>query len=601
MPDMHGAEKEIKVLHVDDEYDVLALTKNYLEQDAIFNVDTTTSVKEGIELIKDGKYDVVVSDYQMPEMDGLEFLQNLRKLGNEIPFIMLTGKGREEVAMDALNKGANHYILKHGDVESVYRTVARVIKGEVKKKRTEVALRESDAKYRTLVEKIQDGIFILQGTPPRLVYCNEAFAKMVGYTREEAMNLGFDHYVAPEDLKEVAARYLRRQTGNDVSDEYEYRALHKDGKTRVYVNMHVGLIEYQGEIASLGTVKDITDRKQAENALRESEGKYKAVFETTGTATIIIEEDSTLSLVNAEFERLSGYSKEDVEGKKCWTEFVAKEDLERLREYHRLRMIDPDDAPARYEARFIDKQGTVQDILSTVGTIPGTKKIVASLLDITERKRADEQIGAALREKEVLLKEIHHRVKNNLQVISSLLYLQSRYINDKKALEVLKECQNQVKSMAIVHEQMYHSEDLVQIDFADYTQLLVTELFSTYTIDSADIAIKTDIKDVLLDINAAIPCGLIINELLTNALLHAFPGGRKGEIQITMLPNKANEIKLVVRDNGIGIPKDTDFRNTETFGLQLVWGLVEQLEGTIEFDGREGTAFTITFPFGNEQ
>jgi PAS domain S-box-containing protein len=601
MPDMHGAEKEIKVLHVDDEYDVLALTKNYLEQDAIFNVDTTTSVKEGIELIKNGKYDVVVSDYQMPEMDGLEFLQNLRKLGNEIPFIMLTGKGREEVAMDALNKGANYYILKHGDVESVYRTVARVIKGEVKKKRTEVALRESDAKYRTLVEKIQDGIFILQGTPPRLVYCNEAFAKMVGYTREEAMNLGFDHYVAPEDLKEVAARYLRRQAGNNVFDEYEYRALHKDRKTRVYVNMHVGLIEYQGEIASLGTVKDITDRKQAENALRESEEKYKAVFETTGTAMIIIEEDNTLSLVNAEFEKLSGYSKDDVEGKKRWTEFVAKEDLERLREYYRLRMIDPNAAPARYEARFTDKQGTIQDILSTVGMIPGTKKIVASLLDITERKRAEEQIEAALREKEVLLKEIHHRVKNNLQVISSLFYLQSGYINDKKALEVLKECQNQVKSMAIVHEQMYHSEDLVQIDFADYTQLLVTELFSTYTIDSADIAIKTDIKDVLLDINAAIPCGLIINELLTNALLHAFPEGRKGEIQINMLPNKANEIKLVVRDNGIGIPKDTDFRNTETFGLQLVCGLVEQLEGTIEFDGREGTAFTITFPFGDEQ
>jgi len=217
--------------------------------------------------------------------------------------------------------------------------------------------------------------------------------------------------------------------------------------------------------------------------------------------------------------------------------------------------------------------------------------------DIKERarKRSEEQIKASLREKEVLLKEIHHRVKNNMQVICSLLSLQSRYIKDNEALEFFEESQNRVKSMAIVHEQMYQSGELARIDIASYVRSLTTHLFAEYGVILAAINLDIEIKDVLLDVNTAIPCGLIINELVTNSLKHAFPDGRSGEIKITMHYIKQNQIELIVSDTGIGFPADLDFQNTDSLGLQIVCWLVDQLDGTIELDRAGGTEFTITF------
>ena len=217
------------------------------------------------------------------------------------------------------------------------------------------------------------------------------------------------------------------------------------------------------------------------------------------------------------------------------------------------------------------------------------------LEEITERKRAEDQITASLKEKELLLQEIHHRVKNNMQVISSLLMLQSRQVKNEKALEILRDSQNRIRSMALVHEKLYHSENLSMIDFADYIRSLTSHLFSTYRVNAAEIKLNIEIKGVLLDINTAIPCGLIINELVSNSLKHAFPDGKRGEIKIVMHEADEDEVELMVSDTGIGFPEDLDFRNTESLGMQLVVSLVEeQLDGTIELDRSGGTAFTIT-------
>jgi two-component sensor histidine kinase len=221
--------------------------------------------------------------------------------------------------------------------------------------------------------------------------------------------------------------------------------------------------------------------------------------------------------------------------------------------------------------------------------------LMASHEDISERKRAQEQIKASLNEKEVLLKEIHHRVKNNMQIITSLLNLQSRYVKDKHDLEIFMDSQNRVKSMALIHEELYQSEDLAGIDFADYVQKLASHLFSLYSVSTAVIKLSINIKDVLLDINTAIPCGLIINELVSNSLKYAFPDGQEGEIRIKLYASKDDTFSLIVHDNGIGLSEDLDFRDTESLGLQLVTSLVEQLEGTIELDRSEGTAFKIVF------
>jgi len=224
-------------------------------------------------------------------------------------------------------------------------------------------------------------------------------------------------------------------------------------------------------------------------------------------------------------------------------------------------------------------------------------------LEIAERRQAEEQIQASLQEKEVCLKEVQHRVKNNLQVLSSLLDLAAEHTEDRRAIETLIESQNRIRSMALVHEQLYRSETLTRIDFAAYIKTLATQLFHSCGVNQDTITLKINADDVVLSVETAIPCGLIINELVSNSLRHALPAGRacseqsesKGEIRID-LHSYDDELILIISDNGIGFPQDLDFRNTESLGLRLVDMLARQLEGTIELDRNGGTTFKIAIP-----
>ncbi|MEI6610424.1 MAG: CHASE domain-containing protein [Deltaproteobacteria bacterium] len=244
--------------------------------------------------------------------------------------------------------------------------------------------------------------------------------------------------------------------------------------------------------------------------------------------------------------------------------------------------------------------GSVRTVLWNSATIfaeDGTTPIatIAQGSDITDRKWAEEKIKASLLEKELLLKEIHHRVKNNLQIISSLLNLQTRYVRDEKMEGIFQECQNRITAIASVHALLYKSENFTEIDFGEYMRKMANQLFRSYTTGSMDISLVIQAENVLLPIDTAIPCGLIINELVTNALKHAFPQKPgKGEIKIAM-NRTALGIKLLFEDNGIGFPKSADFYQSETFGVKLVHLLVKQLDGSIEqvIDG--GTKYTIIF------
>ena len=211
------------------------------------------------------------------------------------------------------------------------------------------------------------------------------------------------------------------------------------------------------------------------------------------------------------------------------------------------------------------------------------------------RKQAEEQIRRSLQEKEVLLKEIHHRVKNNMQVISSMLNLQSAYIEDKQALDMFNDSQNRVKSMALIHEKLYQSRDLARVDFSEYVDTLTNHLFRFYDTHNPLISLRTDVDSIMIGVDMAIPCGLILNELVSNSLKHAFPNNEKGKIMVSFFSNNGSST-LSVRDNGIGFPQDVDFRDMDSLGLQLVNTLVQQIEGEIKLISRKkGTEFTITF------
>ncbi len=249
--------------------------------------------------------------------------------------------------------------------------------------------------------------------------------------------------------------------------------------------------------------------------------------------------------------------------------------------------------------RIMDDQARTGDMNLRVPVEPFTEvgQIAARynwVMDALQKTTAKTE--ASLKEKEVLLREIHHRVKNNMQVISSLLRLQSRNVKDEQQIEMLKESQNRIKAMALIHEKLYRSKDLANIDFNDYIKNLVNDLFLSYKVSTGKVALKMNIETVSFGIDTAIPCGLIINELVSNSLKYAFPKGKDGEIKISLRTLEEGDIELIVSDNGVSIPKDLDFRNTESLGLRLITNLTEkQLQGKVELNRNKGTEFQIKF------
>jgi two-component sensor histidine kinase len=255
------------------------------------------------------------------------------------------------------------------------------------------------------------------------------------------------------------------------------------------------------------------------------------------------------------------------------------------------------DYPARLrtpEGRVFDVAVNAHRVIEPDGAANGNEGI---LRDVSERKRAEERLLASLQEKSVLLKEIHHRVKNNLQIISSLLYLQEDRLKDPSFKAIIRQCQNQVFSMALIHEDLYRSSDLSSVDFGTYVRTLVTRLLGLYR-SAGQVSYVAEVDQVNLRIDAAIPCGLILNELCTNALKYAFPPGRDGlrELRVAMHRTEAGFLHLTVADTGVGLPDGMEVPSASSLGMQIVWKLVEQLRGSIRVDGSRGTRYDLEFP-----
>ncbi len=331
-----------------------------------------------------------------------------------------------------------------------------------------------------------------------------------------------------------------------------------------------------------------TDRLRAFN---------QTIVQSMREGIILEDETEHITFINPETTARLGYSPEELIGRH-WRTIVAPEQIPQVETESAKRRQG---IANRYETILLTKAGQRIPVVISVrplfeaGRFTG---VLSVFTDITERVQAEAQIQTSLQEKEVLLKEIHHRVKNNLQIISSLLDLQSDYIQDKQVLDALKDSQNRIRSMALVHTQLYQSKDLGQIDMATYIWNLVSYLNQAYTISLGGITWQIDIDQFFLDIDTAIPCGLIISELVSNCLKHAFPENREGQIRLDFRPD-GHFFKLVVSDNGVGLPLELDFPHNKSLGLQLVGMLIHQLDGTIEIDRNGGTTFKITFPRQN--
>ncbi len=312
---MQEWQTEIRVLHVDDEPGFLALTKRYLEDRGRFRVDTVTTAAEGLARVRDGDYDVVVADYQMPVMTGLQFLRTLRENSNPIPFIIFTGRGREEVAIEALNSGANHYLQKGGDFESMFGTLAHALREVMEKKRVEAALCASEELYRTMIEHTGTGICIIE-EDTTISFVNREYERITGYSKEDVEGTRWMEYVFEDDQELMLERHrLRRIDERTVPSVYEFRLVTKSGAIK-HSLITVKLIP--GTRKSLASLIDITDRKEAEEALRASEERFRTLAEDAPFGISIMRPDMRFAYLNPQFTRIFGYTVAELPDKETW-------------------------------------------------------------------------------------------------------------------------------------------------------------------------------------------------------------------------------------------------------------------------------------------
>ncbi|MCX6692662.1 MAG: PAS domain S-box protein [Methanoregula sp.] len=468
---------------------------------------------------------------------------------------------------------------------SIYRDISE-------RQKAEAALRESEKRYRTLIDKVPD--YIIVHNNGEFLYVNPATAAVLGYTVDELVHTHISRYIAPRYREIIKQAMANRSTGEYLVP-YEAAILKKDGSERL-VEIRGAMITFDGQPASLNVLTDITERKEVDLALRESEKRYRMVGElipygvwmcdAQGRFTFL--SDSFLDLIGLTLPECSAFG---------WVQRLPPVDRERT--ISDWKQCVQTGCIWDYEYRIIDRDGKEHFILSRGSPLYDERERVISWvgihLDITERRRYENRLEASLREKEVIIKEVHHRVKNNMQVISGFLQLQSNYISDPVAIEKLNESQRRVKTMALVHEKLYQSKSLEFINTAEYIKSLVSDLMDSYAIHTA-VDVQVNVDNVSVNLDTAIPCGLIINELMTNCLKYAFKGRTTGNISLDLHLGADHMFTLIVADDGAGLPSDYDVRSTATLGTQLVNVLVRQLGGEMKVTVENGARFEIVFP-----
>ncbi len=470
--------KVINVLLIEDNPGDVLLIQDMLSrvEEEQFHLEHAYRLAAGLEQLTEGAFDVLLLDLSLPDSRGLFTFDTAQAHVPQMPILVLTGLDDADVAMEAVEEGAQDYLVKSrvgGDA------LARAIRYAIGRKRAETALRESEARYRLLFNRGNDVIFVFnltpEGEPGNFIEVNDMACERLEYTREELLTM------SPSDIDEW-----------DSPDEL------LDIMQELFVRRHI-------------------------------------IFEVT----------------------------------------------QMTKRGHRI--------PTEVNAHLFE--------------LYGEPAVLAIARDITERKHAEQELRDALAEKDVLLREVHHRVKNNLQVISSLMDLQCNYIEEKQVQQIFRESQNRIRTMALIHEMLYQSAGLAWIDFGTYLQSLLVHLRRSFGSVAHGVVFNLDVQpDILVDLDTAIPCALIINELVSNVVKYAFPGDVLSDFSEHVKPQldihlhqEGDQLVLVVQDNGVGLPEAIDIANAHTLGLRLVTMLVRQLGASFEVECDPGTTFTFVF------
>lgn len=478
---------------------------------------------------------------------------------------------------------------------SVYKNESGEVVGVFAAARDITERKKAEEKIQMLANVVEssDDAIISKSLEGCITSWNKGAESIYGYSQEEVLGKDIS-ILAPHKLKNEVKSLIEKVKLGEHITHYETIRVRKDGEV---INVSLTLSPFNdssGNLAGISTIaRDITERKIAEDAVIREKKEWESTFDAVPDLIAILDTNYHVIRANKAMANRLGVNPLEVIGVTCF------EVVHGLKEPpifcpHRKLLEDSHEHTAEVHEDRIggDFIVSVSPLFDSKGKLMGSVHVAR---DITDRKKAEDQVKKSLKEKEVLLKEIHHRVKNNLQIISSLLDLQEAYVKeDPIAVNVLRESQNRVKAMAAVYEKLYLSKDLNKINFYNYIQSLLQGLFYSDLRKEGQIGQIVEVEDIMLNIETAVPCGLIISELVSNSLKHAFPEGRKGLIHVSLKALK-DKYELRISDDGIGFPENINFKKTDTLGLKLVNNLVKQLEGKINMSRNHGTEFKIIF------
>jgi PAS domain S-box-containing protein len=424
---------------------------------------------------------------------------------------------------------------------------------------------------------------------------NKALEKLTGYTADELKDRNFEPMVAPEFRDRVKNKF--ETAANGKPQTYESVGIHKDG-TRYEVKVTNLPIYIDGNVEGVfGIARDVTEENRAKRQLKESEQRWEQLVREN-PQPIQITQDAKITFINSAGVKLYGAeSKEELIGRSVY-EFSDPDKIENIkRRKNRLENGQPVEEVLEHKINCLNGDERYVKIYS-IPTIYNDKATIQSVIyDVTEQVKKEQRIKESLDEKETLLREIHHRVKNNLAVISGLLELQAMTVDDSATVNILRDSQQRIKSMAMIHEKLYESEALADIGFDRYLRELVESIRQTYSSVEYEVDISYDLDTVSLELEEAIPCSLIVNEVVVNCYKHAFKFAKRGTITIKSVFEEPN-LEITIEDDGCGLPGDFDIESQDTLGMNLIQTLATQLEGIVEFESGEsnnGTIFKLNF------
>jgi PAS domain S-box-containing protein len=466
------------------------------------------------------------------------------------------------------------------------RSATRVLGSVIHDRETDAALRSSEERFRSVVTNLKEVVFQTNSTG-LWTFLNPAWHEVTGFTVEESVGSPFLNYVHPADRERNNQLFGPLIERKKEFCRHEVRYLTKAGGFR-WIEVFARLvIDAKNQIVgTAGTLNDITMRKQAEQALQ----KQRVAIEAAIDGVSLLDDKGLYTYLNQTHVEMFGYRHPDELLGKTWKGLYSQPEIDRFKKEASPELAKSGKWRGTVTATRRDGSTFAEEVSLT--QIEGGG-LVCVCRDITDRIAAEQFVLSSLQEKEVMLKEIHHRVKNNMQIVSSLLNLQLDHLHDETARSLFIESQNRIASMALVHEKLYQSNDLARIDFTDYLRDLTENLVGTVGARARNISLQLKSSEVHLGIDTAIPCGLIINELVSNAYKHGFPRGGPGQVTLSFERLEDSRLRLEVADTGRGIPADVDLKKTKSLGMQLVHTLVRQLHGTIEVQRENGACFIL--------